>query len=93
MGFYRLSAAFPALGHRNFRLFWTGQCISLIGTWMQNVGQAWLVLQLTGSPWLLGVIGAVQFAPALVFSVFAGVMLKYFLPFYWRDRKHLRSKL
>ncbi len=52
----RLKEAFPALSHRNFRLFWTGQCISLIGTWMQNVGQAWLVLQLTKSPWLLGVV-------------------------------------
>lgn len=37
----RLRRAFPALHHRNFRLFWTGQCVSLIGTWMQNIGQAW----------------------------------------------------
>ncbi len=70
-----LSNAFPALRHRNFRLFWSGQCISLIGTWMQNVGQAWLVLQLTGSAWLLGVVSALQFAPMLFLALFAGVII------------------
>ncbi len=63
---------FPALGHRNFRLFWGGQCVSLIGTWMQNIGQSWLVLKLTGSPMKLGVVSAVQFLPVLLFSLFAG---------------------
>ncbi len=66
---------FPALRHRNFRLFWSGQCISLIGTWMQNVGQAWLVLQLTRSAWLLGVVSALQFAPMFFFALFAGVII------------------
>ncbi len=63
-----------ALYHRNFRLFWGGQLISLIGTWMQNVGQAWLVLQLTNSAFFLGLVSAVQFTPVLLFSLPAGVV-------------------
>ncbi|MDP2791357.1 MAG: MFS transporter [Rectinemataceae bacterium] len=63
---------FPAFGHRNFRLFWVGQCVSLIGTWMQNIGQSWLVLKLTGSPMKLGLVTAIQFLPVLLFSIFAG---------------------
>src|SRR5690242_17506662 len=45
---------FRALRHRNFRLFISGQIISLVGTWMQNVAQSWLVYRLTHSEWLLG---------------------------------------
>lgn len=70
--------SFHALRHRNFRVFWLGQCISLIGTWMQNIGQAWLVLQLTHSAFKLGVIVALQFAPMLFFSLFAGVYIDRF---------------
>src|SRR6266702_3146029 len=66
--------AFLALRHRNFRLFWTGQLISLIGTWMQTTGQAWLVLELTHSAWLLGVVGALQFLPVMFLSLFGGVL-------------------
>ncbi|MGE5629697.1 MAG: MFS transporter [Caulobacteraceae bacterium] len=66
---------FPALTHNDFRYFWTGQCISLIGTWMQNVGQSWLVYTLTDSPFLTGLIGAVQFLPVMVMSLFAGVII------------------
>ncbi|MDI6870410.1 MAG: MFS transporter [Bacillota bacterium] len=69
------TSAFSALHHRNFRLFWTGQMISLIGTWMQNVGQAWLVLTLTDSPFLLGLVSAAQFTPVLLISLFAGVVI------------------
>jgi len=69
---------FHALTHRNYRYFWFGQCISLIGTWMQNIGQAWLVLTLTGSPFLLGLIGAVQFLPVTCLSLFAGVVIDKF---------------
>jgi MFS family permease len=65
---------FSALKHRNFRLFWTGQMLSLIGTWMQTTGQAWLVLQLTKSAWALGLVGALQFLPVLLFSLFGGVL-------------------
>jgi MFS family permease len=65
---------FTALRHRNFRLFWTGQLISLIGTWMQTTGQAWLVLQLTSSAWALGIVGALQFLPVMLFALFGGVL-------------------
>lgn len=66
---------FPALGHAPFRWFWGAQIISLIGTWTQNVGQAWLVLQLTNSPFLLGLVSALQFLPMLLFSLHAGVWI------------------
>jgi MFS family permease len=66
--------AFIALRHRNFRLFWFGQLISLIGTWMQSIGQSWLVLELTHSALLLGLVGALQFLPVLLFSLFGGVL-------------------
>src|SRR5215469_15056649 len=69
-----LPRAFLALRHRNFRLFWTGQLISLIGTWMQTTGQAWLVLELTHSALLLGLVGALQFLPVLILSLFGGVL-------------------
>jgi hypothetical protein len=58
---------FPALTIRNYQLFWGGQLISLIGTWMQNIGQAWLVLQLTDSAFKLGVVNALQFLPLTFF--------------------------
>jgi MFS family permease len=63
-----------ALNHRDFRLFWTGQLISLVGRWMQSVGQSWLVLDLTGSPLKLGILYSLQFAPILVLSVPAGAL-------------------
>ena len=52
-----------ALRHRNYRLFFTGQLISLIGTWIQQVGEAWLVLQLTHDPLWLGIVSLAQFGP------------------------------
>ena len=66
---------FRSLRHRNYRLFWSGQLISLMGTWMQNVGQAWLVLELTHSPFKLGVVSALQFAPMLILSFPAGAII------------------
>jgi len=66
---------FPALSHKNFRIYWLGQCVSLIGTWAQSIGQTWLVLSLTGSPLLLGILGALQFLPITLFSLFAGVLI------------------
>lgn len=65
--------AFLSLRQRNFRLYWSGQLISLLGTWMQSIGQAWLVLELTNSAWQLGVVGALQALPILIFSLFGGV--------------------
>src|SRR5262245_33691546 len=69
-----MPAGLRALQHRDFRLFWTGQLVSLIGTWMQSVGQSWLVLQLTNSPLKLGLINTLQFAPMLLLSFVAGVI-------------------
>lgn len=69
-----LLRAFLALRHRNFRLFWFGQLISQVGTWMQTIGQAWLVLEITHSAWLLGIVGALQFLPVMLFSLFGGVL-------------------
>ena len=70
----RLPAGLRAFRHRNYRLFWTGMLISLIGTWMQSVGQAWLVLQLTNDPIALGLVAAAQFMPVLVLGLFGGIV-------------------
>jgi MFS family permease len=63
-----------ALRHRNYRLFFIGQLISLIGTWMQSVAQGWLVLRLTDSPALLGLVAAASSLPVLLFSLMAGTL-------------------
>jgi MFS family permease len=63
-----------AFRHRDFRLFWSGQLVSLIGTWMQSVGQSWLVLELTGSPFQLGLVNTLQFAPILLLSPVGGAL-------------------
>src|ERR1051326_5850264 len=63
---------FAALKHRNFRLFFAGQLISLVGTWMQNTAQGWLVYQVTGSKMLLGVVAAVGSTPLMLFSLLGG---------------------
>ncbi len=63
---------FASLQHRNFRLFFGGQLISLIGSWMQSTAQGWLVYELTGSKMLLGVVTAVGSAPLMLFSVWGG---------------------
>jgi MFS family permease len=70
----RLPAGLRALRHRDFRRFWSAQLVSLVGTWMQSVAQAWLVLELTRSPWRLGLVGALQFAPMLALSFLAGAL-------------------
>jgi len=63
-----------ALRHRNYRLYWGGQLVSLMGAGMQAIGQAWLVLGLTHSAIQLGVVGALQFLPVLLFTVLGGVV-------------------
>jgi MFS family permease len=63
-----------AMRHRNYRLFYGGQLVSLIGTWMMTVAQSWLVLQLTGDPFVLGVVAAAQFMPVLVLGLFGGLI-------------------
>ncbi len=65
---------FRALQHRNYRLFFGGQSISLIGTWMQQVAVSWLVYRLTNSPFLLGIVGFVGQIPTFLFSPFGGVI-------------------
>src|SRR5215468_5588514 len=67
-------AGLRAFRYRDFRLFWSGQLVSLVGTWMQSVGQAWVVLELTGSPFKLGTITALQFGPMLFLSFLAGAL-------------------
>jgi MFS family permease len=67
--------AFRALRHRNFRLYFGGQLISLIGTWMQSMAQAWLVLKLTNSPMMLGVVSFANYVPILLVALFAGVVV------------------
>ena len=61
--------------HRNYRLFFSGQVVSVSGTWMQNIATAWLVLELTHSPVAVGVLAAFQFLPYTVFGLFAGVLV------------------
>src|ERR1700692_2818975 len=70
-----LSHAWRALRHRNFRLFFGGQSISLIGTWMTRVATSWLVYRLTGSALLLGVVGFASAIPAFVLGPIAGVLV------------------
>ncbi len=60
--------------HRNFRLFWIGQTVSLIGTWMQQVGQGWLALELTDDAFFVGLVAAAGTLPVLVFSLYGGVV-------------------
>jgi MFS family permease len=65
---------FSSLKIRNYRLYFLGQSISLSGTWMQTIGQAWLVLKLTNSGTALGLVTALQFLPVLVFGAMGGVI-------------------
>ncbi len=74
---------FRSLRHRNFRLYFAGQAISLIGTWMQHVAMSWLVYRLTNSPLALGLVGFVSQAPSIALSPFAGVFVDH-----W-DRKKI----
>ncbi|MFL5537645.1 MAG: MFS transporter [Longimicrobiaceae bacterium] len=66
--------AFAALRHRDFRLYYLGQALSLIGTWMQGTAQGWLVLELTDSPLKLGVVTAVNSVPTFLFTLYAGAV-------------------
>jgi len=63
-----------AFRHRNYRLFFGGQLISLVGTWMQQVAQGWLVLQLTNDPLWLGLVAVAQFGPVIMFGLFGGLI-------------------
>jgi len=63
---------FRSLRHRNFRLYYLGQLVSLNGTWMQSVAQSWLVYRLTGSGTMLGLVGAMTLIPSLLFGIYGG---------------------
>jgi len=69
----RLPVAFRALRHRNFQLFFSGQLVSLTGTWMQTAAEAWLVYRLTGSAWWLGVIGFASQFPVFLVAPLGGI--------------------
>jgi MFS family permease len=62
--------------HRNFRLFWTGQTLSLVGTWMQTMAQGWLALQLTDDAFLVGLVASAGALPILLLSFPAGVLVE-----------------
>jgi MFS family permease len=79
-----ISHAWRALRHRNFRLFFSGQSISLIGTWMTRIATSWLVYRLTGSALLLGLVGFMGQIPTFLLAPFAGV---------WVDRLDRRNVL
>src|SRR2546430_9886335 len=70
----RWQAAGRALRHRNFQLFFGGQLISLVGTWMQTVAQSWLVYRLTGSALLLGTVGFASQIPVFLVAPFGGTL-------------------
>jgi MFS family permease len=63
-----------ALNHDEFRRFYFSQLAAQVGSWMQNVAQAWLVLQLTDSPFKLGLLATLQFSPVLLFSIVSGAV-------------------
>jgi MFS family permease len=73
-----LKSNFHALTHRDFRIFWFGQIISLIGTWMQSIALPRLAYSITHSPFLLGLVGALQFTPVMILALFAGVIIDKF---------------
>ena len=71
----QLLSAFPAFQSRNFRRYFPGQVISMIGTWIQMVAQGWLVLEITGSAFDVGVVAAASTLPTLFLSLFGGVIV------------------
>lgn len=79
----RWPASFEALNYRDFRLLWTGALVSNVGTWLQAVAQGWLVLQLTNSSLLLGLVNAVGTIPVMTLSLLGGVLADQF------DRRRL----
>ncbi len=70
---FRLPRGFAAFRHRNYRLYFSGQLISITGTWIQTLAQSWLILSLTTSPVMLGLVSVCQFAPVLLLGLVGGV--------------------
>ncbi|HEX5827214.1 MAG TPA: MFS transporter [Candidatus Limnocylindrales bacterium] len=71
---FSIATGTRAFRHHNYRLFFGGQLVSLVGTWMQQVAQAWLVLDLTNDPFVLGLVTALSFFPVLVLGLFGGLI-------------------
>lgn len=69
---------FASLKHRDFRIFWIGQCVSLMGTWMQRTALVWLVYTITNSPFKVGLVGVAQYLPVLLFTLFSGAIVDRF---------------
>lgn len=74
MGVRSLGRTFSSLHNYNYRLYWFGQLLSVIGTWIARIAQAWLVLQLTNSSFALGLVTALQSLPITIFALFGGVL-------------------
>ena len=74
----RLRQALPALSSRNYQLYFAGQLVSLVGTWLQIVAQGWLVLNLTHSAFWVGTVSALGLLPVLIFSLFGGIIVDRF---------------
>ncbi len=71
----RKTRALSVFGLRNFRVYFAGQAVSLVGTWMQQVAQAWLVLQVSGgNPLWLGIVAAAQYVPVMILGLFGGIL-------------------
>ena len=74
----RIGRIFPALKHENYRYYFQGQLVSLSGSWMQTVAQGWLVFYLTNSPYMVGLVTALQHMPILFFGIFGGLIVDRF---------------
>ena len=72
--FLGMARLFRSLRHHNFSVFWFANFFSNVGTWLQTVALGWLILEMTNSPWLLGINGFVTAAPSLLFSVVGGAI-------------------
>src|SRR5437870_964544 len=70
----RIHEAVRALRHRNYRIYYFGMLVSFTGTWMQSVAQSWLIYRLTGSAWLLGLVGFAGQVPVFLLAPLGGVM-------------------
>ena len=74
MSLVLVKKTFASLKHKNFRLFFTGQTISLIGTWVHQTALSWLIYDMTGSKFMLGMISALSALPMFFLSIFGGVI-------------------
>ena len=82
-----LPTGLRAFRHADFRRFFAAQFVAQVGSWMQTVAQSWLVLQLTSSPLKLGLIGTLQFAPILLFSIVSGAKWSASATGSWQTRR------